>query len=42
VELVVVEGKSNFDELQRFLYCVYVLTTERRLLRYLYFASKEP
>jgi len=42
VELVVLEGKTNFEGLQRFLHCVHVLTSERRLLRYLYFASKEP
>jgi SAM-dependent methyltransferase len=42
LELVVLEGKTNFEGLQRFLYCVHVLTSERRLLRYLYFASKEP
>jgi SAM-dependent methyltransferase len=40
-ELVVAEGNANFEGLQRFLYCVEVLTSERRLLRYLYIASKE-
>jgi cyclopropane fatty-acyl-phospholipid synthase-like methyltransferase len=40
-ELVAAEGGSNFEGLQRFLSCVEVLTRERRLLRYLYFASKE-
>lgn len=39
-ELVAAEGEVNFDGLQRFLQCVQVLTTERRLLRYLYTASK--
>jgi SAM-dependent methyltransferase len=39
-ELVTAEGAANFDGLQRFLACVHTLTTERRLLRYLYFASK--
>jgi len=42
LELVVVEGKTNFEGLQRFLDCVHVLTRERRLLRYLYVATKEP
>jgi hypothetical protein len=39
-ELIAVEGLSNFEGLQRFLSCVHCLTEERRLLRYLYFASK--
>jgi SAM-dependent methyltransferase len=39
-ELVKAEGTANFDGLQRFLSCVHTLTSERRLLRYLYFASK--
>jgi SAM-dependent methyltransferase len=39
-KLVAVEGTNNFVGLQRFLSCVYSLTTERRLLRYLYFANK--
>ena len=39
-ELVTAEGNANFDGLQRFLACVHALTSERRLLRYLYFASK--
>ena len=39
-ELVAAEGKANFDGLQKFLSCVHTLTSERRLLRYLYFASK--
>ncbi len=38
--LVAAEGKPNFEGLQRFLSCVHKLTSERRLLRYLYFASK--
>ena len=38
--LVAVEGNANFDGLQRFLSCVHTLTSERRLLRYLYWASK--
>jgi ubiquinone/menaquinone biosynthesis C-methylase UbiE len=39
-ELVAVEGTVNFEGLQRFLSCVQILTSEKRLLRYLYFASK--
>lgn len=39
-ELVAIEGASNFDGLQRFLSCVHTLTSEKRLLRYLYVASK--
>jgi len=39
-ELVAVEG-TNFEGLQRFLSCVHTLTDEKRLLRYLYVASKE-
>jgi len=39
-ELAAVEGEANFDGLQRFLSSVHVLTSERRLLRYLYVASK--
>jgi ubiquinone/menaquinone biosynthesis C-methylase UbiE len=39
-ELVAVEGTVNFEGLQRFLSCVQTLTSEKRLLRYLYFASK--
>jgi ubiquinone/menaquinone biosynthesis C-methylase UbiE/catechol 2,3-dioxygenase-like lactoylglutathione lyase family enzyme len=40
-ELVAAEGNANFEGLQRFLSCVHILTSERRLLRYLYAASKE-
>jgi hypothetical protein len=39
-ELVRVEGDRNFEGLQRFLSCVQTLTSERRLLRYLYVACK--
>ncbi len=39
-ELVAAEGHINFEGLQRFLSCVQLLTSERRLLRYLYTASK--
>ncbi len=41
-ELVAAEGNINFEALQRFLSCVQLLTSEKRLLRYLYIASKEP
>ena len=41
-ELVATEGNVNFEGLQRFLSCVHRLTSEKRLLRYLYFASKGP
>ena len=41
-ELVAVEGNANFEGVQRFLSCVHSLTVERRLLRYLYLADKEP
>ena len=41
-ELVAMEGDVNFEGLQRFLSCVHILTSEKRLLRYLYFASKGP
>jgi|SRR5215469_124528 len=39
-ELVALEGEANFDGLQRFLSCVQQLTSERRLLRFLYIAEK--
>jgi SAM-dependent methyltransferase len=39
--LVAAEGESNFAGLQRFLACVYTLTSERRLLRQVYLAEKE-
>ena len=38
--LVAAEGKANFEGLQRFLSCVHTLTSEKRLLRYLYSARK--
>jgi ubiquinone/menaquinone biosynthesis C-methylase UbiE len=41
-ELVAAEGNISFEGLQRFLSCVHILTGEKRLLRYLYFASKGP
>jgi ubiquinone/menaquinone biosynthesis C-methylase UbiE len=34
------EGAERFDGLQRFLNCVHTLTTERRLLRYVYVVAK--
>lgn len=40
-ELAAVEGKTNFDGLQRFLACVQTLSSERRLLRYVYLARKD-
>lgn len=39
-ELIAAEGEDNFDGLQRFLSCVHALTSERRLLRYLYVATR--
>jgi SAM-dependent methyltransferase len=41
-ELIAAEGNVNFEGLQRFLSCVHTLTSEKRLLRYLYFANKDP
>jgi SAM-dependent methyltransferase len=38
--LVVREGESNFEGLQRFLRCVHTLSIERRLSRYAYLAEK--
>ena len=40
-QLVAAEGEANFEGLQRFLSCVQLLTSERRLLRYVYLAQKE-
>ncbi len=40
-ELIAAEGIANFEGLQRFLLCFNVLTSEKRLLRYLYLARKE-
>ena len=39
-ELIALEGETNFEGLQQFLRCVQALTSERRLLRYLYLAQK--
>ena len=41
-ELVAAEGSTNFEGLQRFLSCVHTLTSDKRLKRYLYFATKQP
>ena len=38
--LCAAEGDRTFEGLQKFLLCVHSLTTERRLLRYLYSATK--
>lgn len=38
--LVRIEGKTNFAGVQRFLMCVYTLTSEARLLRYVYLTEK--
>lgn len=40
-ELIGLEGKAQFESLQKFLNCVYKLTSERRLLRYVYLARKQ-
>ena len=40
-ELIAAEGQENFEGLQRFLSCVYTLTSEKRLLRLVYLARKE-
>jgi SAM-dependent methyltransferase len=39
--LIAAEGEGNFEGLQRFLSCVHLLTSERRLLRFVYLAEKE-
>jgi len=39
-EFMAVEGVANLSGLQRFLDCVYKLSSERRLLRFLYMARK--
>ncbi|HEY1469221.1 MAG TPA: class I SAM-dependent methyltransferase [Candidatus Acidoferrum sp.] len=38
--LLAIESAANFEGVQRFLSTVYTLTSERRLLRYLYLAEK--
>ena len=40
IALIAAEGEANFEGLQRFLSCVRLLTSERRLLRYVYLAQK--
>jgi ubiquinone/menaquinone biosynthesis C-methylase UbiE len=40
-ELIATEGEPNFEGLQRFLTCVQTLTSEKRLLRFVYLARKE-
>ena len=40
-ELVAAEGEVDFEGLQRFLGCVYALTSEKRLLRCVYLARRE-
>jgi ubiquinone/menaquinone biosynthesis C-methylase UbiE len=40
VALIAIEGKDNFEGLQRFLSTVHTLTSERRLLRKVYVAKK--
>jgi SAM-dependent methyltransferase len=39
-QLLAIEGESNFQGLQNFLSCVHKLTSERRLLRYVYLAER--
>jgi SAM-dependent methyltransferase len=39
-ELTALEGSAQFESLQNFLNCVHSLTSERRLLRYVYLACK--
>jgi 2-polyprenyl-3-methyl-5-hydroxy-6-metoxy-1,4-benzoquinol methylase len=38
--LIEAEGNDTFEGIQRFLQCVHTLTSERRLLRYLYICEK--
>lgn len=40
-ELTAAEGESSFQGVQRFLDCVYTLTSEKRLRRYVYLAAKD-
>ncbi len=39
--LIAAEGEANFEGLQLFLSCVKLLTSERRLLRYVYLSEKQ-
>lgn len=38
--LIAAEGEANFEGLQKFLSCVHALTSDRRLLRFVYLAAK--
>jgi len=40
-ELIETEGQDNFEGLQRFLACVHTVTSEKRLLRFVYLARRE-
>jgi SAM-dependent methyltransferase len=40
VDLASIEGKTNFEGLQKFLSCVHVVSSERRLSRFAYLARK--
>ena len=40
-ELIGTEGQDNFEGLQRFLACVRTVTSEKRLLRFVYLARRE-
>jgi SAM-dependent methyltransferase len=40
-ELTAAEGESSFQGVQRFLDCVYTLTSEKRLRRYVYLAARD-
>jgi len=40
VELIAAEGEANFHGLQRFLACVHKLSSEKRLLRFVYLTGK--
>jgi ubiquinone/menaquinone biosynthesis C-methylase UbiE len=39
--LIAAEGSANYEGLQRFLECVYIVTSEKRLRRYVYVAGKQ-
>ena len=39
-DLVRIEGQTNFDGLQRFLWCVHTVSAERRVSRFMYLARK--
>jgi hypothetical protein len=40
VDLAGIEGKTNFEGLQKFLSCVHVVSSEGRLSRFAYLARK--